>query len=212
LGAAGLEWGNEAECAGGLPLTREGEPRMSSELETYAFFFNRHHDAAQATLAGLPVEALNWRPLPVRAGEAPDTNTLAGLGTHVAGSQRYWLGEMFHGRNPARDREAELAAHAGGWAELLADLDEAAQRVQATLAGMTPEGLTETVQYRNAPVTKRWMINHMLAHVAGHLAEMALIRQLWEAAQAAGGRRQRTVSASIQKRNAASWSTTRRRF
>lgn len=56
--------------------------------------------------------------------------------------------------------------------------------MQATLAGMTPEGLTETVQYRNAPVTKRWMINHMLAHVSGHLAEMALIRQLWEAAQA----------------------------
>ncbi len=156
---------------------------MASETETYALFFNRHHEAAQAVLAGLPAEALNWRPLPVKAGEAPDTNTLAGLSTHVAGSLRYWLGEMFHGRNPPRDREAELAASATTVAALLADLAEAAQRVQTSLAEITPEGLAETLQYRETPVTKRWMINHMLAHAAGHLAEMALIRQLWEAQQ-----------------------------
>ena len=154
---------------------------MSAELETYAFFFNRSLDAAKATLAGLPAEALSYRPLPVRAGEAPDTNTLAGLGTHIAGSVRYWLGEMFHGRNPARDREAELAAGGLSAADLLADLDEAAQRAQATLAGLTPASLEETVPYRDNPVTKRWMIGHMLSHVAGHLAEMQLIKQLWDA-------------------------------
>src|SRR5690349_1937845 len=112
---------------------------MSSELETYAFFFNRTVEAAKATLAGLPAEALSFRPLPVPAGESPDTNTLAGLGTHIAGSLRYWLGEIFNGRNPARDREAELAASGRSADELLADLDEAAQRAQATLASLTPE-------------------------------------------------------------------------
>ena len=154
---------------------------MASELETYAQLFARHHEAAQTTLAGLSAAALNWRPLPVRPGEHPDTNTLAGLGTHLAGSQRYWLGERFHGRDPARDREAELGATAATPDALLADLAEAAQRVQATLASLTPAALEETVTYRNQPVTKRWMIGHMLAHVAGHLGEMALIRQLWEA-------------------------------
>ena len=154
---------------------------MASELETYAQLFAKHHETAQATLAGLSAAALNWRPLPVRPGEHPDTNTLAGLGTHLAGSQRYWLGEMFAGRNPARDREAELGASAATPEVLLADLAEAAGRVQATLAGMTPEALLQTVPYRDQPVTKRWMIGHMLSHLAGHLAEMALIRQLWEA-------------------------------
>lgn len=155
---------------------------MASELETYAQHFAQHHTAAQAVLAGLPAAALTWRPLPVAPGEHPATNTLAGLATHVAGSQRYWLGEMFAGRNPPRDRDQELATAAGP-AELLADLAEAAQRVQATLTGLTPAGLLETVTHRDRPVTKRWMIQHMLGHVAGHVAEMSLIRQLWEAQQ-----------------------------
>ena len=154
---------------------------MASELETYAQHFARHNENVAATLAGLPAAALNWRPLPVKPGEHPDTNTLAGLGTHVAGSQRHWFGEMFHGRSPARDREAELAASATTPESLLAGLTEAGQRVQTTLAGLTPAALEETVPYRDTPVTKRWMIGHMLSHLAGHLAEMQLIRQLWEA-------------------------------
>lgn len=154
---------------------------MTPELETYAQLFARNNAQVAAALAGLPAAALNWRPLPVKPGENPDTNTLAGLGTHVAGSQRYWLGEMFYGRNPARDREAELGATAATPDALVADLAEAAQRVQATLTELTPAALEETVPYRNAPVTKRWMIGHMLSHLAGHLAEMQLIRQLWEA-------------------------------
>lgn len=156
---------------------------MASELETYAQHFATHHATAQALLADLPAAALNWRPLPVRPGEHPNTNTLAGLATHLAGSQRYWLGEVFAGRTPPRDREQELGLETTDSAALLADLAEAAQRVQATLAGLTPDGLLETVTHRDRPVTKRWMTLHMLGHVAGHLAEMALIKQLWEAQQ-----------------------------
>ena len=157
---------------------------MATELETYADFFTRNNQAVRDLLAALPAEALNWRPLPVPPGEHPETNTLAGLGTHVAGSQRYWIGEVFHGRNPARDREAELAASALAPEAVAADVAEAAARVQATLAGMTPEALAETVAFRTGPVTKRWLTLHMLTHLAGHLAEMSLIKQLWEAQQA----------------------------
>ena len=98
---------------------------MTAELDNYVDFFRRLEREAAEALAGLPPEALNWRPLPVKPGEHPETNTLAGLGTHMAGSQRYWLGERFHGRNPARDREMELAASAS-LADLTADLQEAA--------------------------------------------------------------------------------------
>ncbi|MCC7360728.1 MAG: DinB family protein [Anaerolineales bacterium] len=154
---------------------------MASELETYAEYFAKLNQAARDLLAGLPPAALNWRPLPAPPGEHPETNTLAGLGTHIAGSQRYFIGEVLHGRNPARNRDAELATGSLAPEAVAADVAEAAARVQATVAGLTPEALSELVPFRTGPVTKRWMILQMLTHVAGHLAEMSLIKQLWEA-------------------------------
>jgi uncharacterized damage-inducible protein DinB len=152
---------------------------MMAELETYARFYEAFRLEAEKLLDGLPGEALNWRPLPPAVGETTETNSLASLAAHTAGAQRYWVGAVVAGQTATRDRDAEFRATAEGARAALSAVDEADARVQAVLAGLTPEALEETVTFQGRSVTRRWLIVHILAHTAEHLGQMALTRQLW---------------------------------
>jgi uncharacterized damage-inducible protein DinB len=154
---------------------------MLAELETYAQFYEAFRQKTEEVLAGLPEEALNWRPLPPAESAAPETNSLASLAVHSAGAARYWVGAVVAGQTATRDREAEFRATADSTTAALAVVDEAVARVQAVLAGLSPEALEETVTFQGRTVTRRWLIVHILAHTAEHLGQMALTRQLWEA-------------------------------
>jgi uncharacterized damage-inducible protein DinB len=153
---------------------------MTTELESYAALYARTQQRFAEALAGLPSAALNWRPLPATADEAQATNTPAAIVTHVAGSQRYWVGQVIGGQATERDREAEFAATAATADEVLAHLAEAGRRVASTLAGLTAEALETTVPYRDERVTRRWLLMHILLHSAEHLGELKLVRQVWE--------------------------------
>jgi uncharacterized damage-inducible protein DinB len=154
---------------------------MDPELEHYAQAFERMHTEAAAAVAGLTAAGLNWRPL---AGDE-STNSLAVTLTHLAGSERYWVGEVAGERPAHRDREAEFRASATSGADLQALLDEAAKVIRETLSSLPPEKLGETVTVPGRDggrtVSKRWAVVHALEHVAVHVGHMQLTRQLWEA-------------------------------
>lgn len=150
---------------------------MTPELEHYAQAFQRLHADAAAVLDNLPPEALNWRPL---EGDE-STNSLAITVTHLAGSERYLVGEVAGGQPAHRDRDAEFRAQAASADELRALLDQAQAVTHAALGGLAPEKLDETVSFRDRSVTRRWAVLHALEHIAVHIGHMQLTRQLWEA-------------------------------
>ena len=150
---------------------------MNPELEQYAQAFDRLQSAAATALEGLPAEALNWRPL---EGDE-STNSLAATLTHLAGSTRYWVGEVAGGQPAHRDREAEFRANATSAAELVALLGQAVEVSRQTLSSLPPAQLDETVTARDRTVSKRWAVLHALEHAAVHVGHMQLTRQLWEA-------------------------------
>lgn len=148
---------------------------MTPELEHYhQAFIGLHADAAQA-LSGLPPEALNWRPL---EGDE-STNSLAMTATHMAGSERFLVGEVAGDRPAHRDRDAEFRATAVGVEALTSLLDQALAVTGETLAALPPEKLDESVPFRNRTVTRRWAVVHALEHFAMHVGHMQLTRQLW---------------------------------
>jgi uncharacterized damage-inducible protein DinB len=150
---------------------------MPTETEDYLQQYERYWQQYKELLAALPAEALNWRP-PVTGDSG--TNSAAAIVTHVHGGQRLWIGQALGGVPAHRDREAELRVVAADAGEVLARVDAAAERVRATLAGLTAADLEKTVMFDDEPRTYRWMIVRMLAHAAEHWGELQLVRQLWE--------------------------------
>jgi uncharacterized damage-inducible protein DinB len=152
---------------------------MTAELEEYLSFFEEYWGQVHKLLADLPPAALNWRPL--EGGDEHATNSLAATLTHVAGAQRYWVGDVAGGRPGQRDRAAEFKAQAGDAAELLGRLEAADEVARQVLNGLTSEQLDQTVESRGRTVSRRWAVLHALEHLALHTGHMQLTRLLWEA-------------------------------
>lgn len=154
---------------------------MPTECEDYAAVFDRYRRYFTEVLAALPPAALNWRPpVPVQ-GDTPASNTPAAIAAHVAGAQRYWIGEIIGGQPAQRDRDAEFRASAAEAGPIIAQLEAAAERVRGVLAGLQPADLEQTVVYVGETITQRRLIVRMLTHTAEHWGEFMLIRQMWEA-------------------------------
>jgi uncharacterized damage-inducible protein DinB len=136
-----------------------------------------HHDMAE-TVEGLPVEALDWQP-------GPETNSLAVLLTHTAGSERYWIGEVA-GEDPAgRERAKEFETMGRTAEELQERLDLALAHSRQTLSRLSLDNLAEArlIAQQGRSCTVAWALLHALEHVALHLGHAQITRQMWEEAQ-----------------------------
>jgi hypothetical protein len=88
---------------------------MLSILEDYSERLQSLHANVERTIAGLPLPALDWAP-------GPDMNSLGVLAIHVAGAERYWIGDVVGRDLSGRDRAAEFHAHGLDAATLTARL------------------------------------------------------------------------------------------
>jgi class 3 adenylate cyclase len=137
----------------------------------------RLHDDVAHAVEGLSQEALDWAP-------GPDMNSLCVLVVHLAGAERYWIGDVV-GRDPSgRDRDAEFRARGVGAAALKARLADALAHSRGVLEELTLEDL-EAV--RVSPRDGRefsvaWALAHALEHTAIHVGHAQLVRQLWDQA------------------------------
>jgi TolB-like protein len=102
---------------------------------------------------------------------------------HVAGSQRWWIGEILGGRNMHRDREAEFRADDLPAEALLDGLDKTMALTREVLASVTSEMLDETRNYKGQQVTVRYILARVLGHVALHVGHIQITRQLWDMQQ-----------------------------
>lgn len=151
---------------------------MHPAFDAFYSILSALHDSAKRALDGVTQAQLDWHP-----GE--EMNSLAVLAAHIAGAERFWLGDIVMGELSGRNRDREFATREVGAEALSAMLDtglETAGRIFATLA---PEQLAEV---RTSPrdgreYTVAWSIAHVLEHTALHVGHMEITRQLVEGNQ-----------------------------
>lgn len=141
------------------------------------------HEEIKLAIRDLPVAALDWSP-------GPAMNSIGVLVTHVAGSERYWIGDIA-GRDPSgRVRDVEFEARGLDAETLSAHLDavlEHSLRVLGQLQlddlGQLRGGEGDSGQrgLRDGTTSSvAWALFHALEHTAIHAGQIQMTRQLWE--------------------------------
>jgi uncharacterized damage-inducible protein DinB len=146
------------------------------------------------SVRGLDVDALQWQP-------APGTNTVGMLLAHIAVAEAWWMNAgvrgvgdreritaIVHGvlgidpsddglplapdgRHPAvlRGRRVE---------DYLALLAKARAATHAVLREWTDDDLDRSVELREQPITRAWILYHVLEHMSVHYGQILLLRHL----------------------------------
>jgi uncharacterized damage-inducible protein DinB len=150
---------------------------MNPELTHYLHMIEDLRQQVRDLVAGLPAEALNWRPLPGSDDHA--MNSLAVMAAHVAGAEHFWIAEVIAGYPTTRDRPAEFATQVDSPNPLLEWLDQVGAETRAVFSRLTAADLEESREAWGKPVTVRWGILHVIDHTSLHLGHMQITYQLW---------------------------------
>ncbi len=150
---------------------------MIKEIQGYLTTMNELRDQMKSVLEGLPEEALDWRPIEGEGELA--TNSLGVIVTHLAGSGTYLIKEVIGGQPVHRDRESEFATRRVNASTLKARLDGAVKIIEEVLSPLKESQMEEDRKYRDRTAKARWIILHVIEHMAQHLGHMQLTRQLW---------------------------------
>ena len=137
--------------------------------------FESYHTEIEHAIDGLPKAALDWSP-------GPDMNSVAVLVVHLAGAERYYLGDVIAGEPSNRDRPAEFRTKGLDADTLKARLQTATAYVRRILDGLTLEDL-ETMRIVPRDGSQRSVASCLLTvatHTAMHAGHIQLTRQLWE--------------------------------
>jgi len=152
---------------------------MQSFYTEYLDNLNDLHTDILQTISDLSQEALDWSPF-------SGGNSFTVIITHIAGAEKYWLGDVVAGAPSGRDREDEFRGKNLTFAELEVRLQESLAYAGDVLENL---GLGDLETTRRSPrndqeVTVAWALDHALKHTAIHLGHVQITRQLWEEQQA----------------------------
>jgi uncharacterized damage-inducible protein DinB len=134
----------------------------------------------RASVEGLSVEALNWRPV------GDGSNSIAVLAVHDLGATRLWLAIAMGADLPDRDRDAEFLASASDAAEFLRLVDELSADCRDLLDSAEDvdwSAARDTLgRGGDAPATvpAGYALLHATEHLRGHVDQVSLTRRLWE--------------------------------
>ncbi len=132
-------------------------------------------------VASVDDRLFQWRP-------GPQFNSIAILLRHLAGSQRWWIGEAIGGVPSHRVRETEFAHDEPPRAEVLKAVEDARALARRVLADLTIQDLqaeTAVAVTRGRPErrpSKLWALLHYLEHLGYHRGQILLLRNLGRAA------------------------------
>lgn len=135
----------------------------------------KQHDNLKKTMQGASQEALDWKP-------GPETNSLCVLAVHVAGAEKFWIGDLTTGRPSTRDRAAEFKVSAIPLAELEATLDTALEDSIAVLTTLSVPDLAANryIERYSREQSVGTNILHALTHIALHVGHAELTRQMYD--------------------------------
>jgi uncharacterized damage-inducible protein DinB len=150
---------------------------LTGELANYLGRIEDLRGQMASLVAGLPAQALNWRPIEGKDDQA--TNSLAVLVAHSTGAERFWIAEVVGGRPMARNREAEFTQAANSSAEIIQLLEQTARQTREVFSSLSDADLDEARRAEGHTVPVRWCLLHVVDHTALHLGHMQITRQLW---------------------------------
>ena len=148
---------------------------MQTLFEDFLNCLESYHDDIKLTIEGLPQSALDWIP-------ESDMNSLGIIVAHVAGSERYMIGDIVAKEPSGRDRDAEFRTQGISVAALHERLDGNLAYIRQVLESFSLEDLdTQCVSPRDDLThTARWYMFRVLGHAAIHLGHAQITRQMWE--------------------------------
>jgi hypothetical protein len=130
--------------------------------------------AAAREVRSYPDDASLWRELP---GIANPGGTLA---LHLAGNLRHFIGKALAGGAYVRDRDREFGARGLTRAEVAAELDAAAEEVEAAFARIPAEAWGREypleVGGRRLPASR--FAQHLVSHLGYHLGQLDYHRRV----------------------------------
>jgi len=134
-----------------------------------------HHNEIENALARLPQEALNWKP-------EPAMNSMCVLVVHIAGAERFLIGDIVKGESSRRDRPAEFKAAGLDAATLMKRLRDSEAYLESVLETLS---LADLEDVRRDPrdgsqVPVSWAVLHALEHTALHNGQIQDLRQLYQ--------------------------------
>ncbi len=144
-------------------------------LEAYYERLHALHAGVARALDDLPEKALDWNP-------GPGMNSVAVLVTHLAGAERYWIGDVAGGDPSGRVRETEFEVRGGETSALLGLLDRTLEHSRRTLGNLKEADLSASrVASRDGQAfTVAWCLYHAMQHTALHLGHIEITRQMWQ--------------------------------
>ena len=151
-------------------------------------------NALLAAVREVDDELFHWSP-------GPEFNSIAILLRHLAGSERYWIGEVIGGTSAHRVRDSEFVHDRPARADVLHAVDEARALTRRVLSGVTAADLAAPVTAANSrgqgprrlsspkPPDKYWALLHYLEHLGYHRGQILWLRNLGRKTAAAPARR-----------------------
>ena len=125
-----------------------------------------------ACLDVLTDEELWWRP-------NEQANAVANLVLHLSWSNRYYLEQVFGGRDIGRHREAEFTARDGFSKATLLDTWQHSRRiVDDILSGLRPDQMMEPTDRTGKPTTYGQILLHVTHHNAAHMGQIVWITKM----------------------------------
>jgi uncharacterized damage-inducible protein DinB len=149
-------------------------------------------DSLLAAVRDIDDELLQWSP-------GPEFSSIAMLLRHLAGSERWWIGEVIGGIPAHRVRESEFVHDRPARADVLRAVDEARALTRRVLSGVRAEDLAAPVAAANSrgqgpkrlsspePPDKYWALLHYLEHLGYHRGQILMLRNLGRKAKSRDG-------------------------
>lgn len=133
------------------------------------------HSEIEDLILPMSVDALGWKPL-------PDIPSICVFTVHIAGAEKFWIGDVIAGIDTGRIREAEFESAGKTSAELVSILAESLNFIRGEFSGLGIGDLSRIVvsPRDGSEITVAWALNHAMHHTALHLGHIQIIRQLWD--------------------------------
>ena len=101
---------------------------------------------------------------------------------HIAGAERYWIGDVIAGDPSGRIRESEFRVYGLSAEELKKRLTDASSYCHGVFSDLA---IYDLERERTSPrdgriVTVGWSLLHIIEHTAMHLGHIHITSQLWD--------------------------------
>ena len=154
-------------------MSDEAARSAADALRFIADEFNLNRRLAERAVAQMPAEDLGWLP-------DENSNSVAMLMKHVGGNLRSRFTDFLttDGEKPTRDRDAEFRNDVVEHDAVLARWSAGWERVDETLAALTPADLNREITIRGEPHTVLQALLRAMAHAAYHCGQIVELARL----------------------------------